>query len=126
TQWYGVQAASFELPSQMEIALAYDKKLSEMNDVTVYGDFENNNYSSDLWKVGAQYAFNNMLFVRVGYNYAPNATKDVTGQTSQIFDWTLGAGINYNLGGVNFTFDYAFQHVLLLTSENVFTVKLGF
>ena len=26
TQWYKVQAASFELPSKMEIALAYDKK----------------------------------------------------------------------------------------------------
>ncbi len=126
TQWYAVEAASFELPSQMEVALAYDKKLGTMNDVTIYGDFENNNYSSDLWKVGAQYAFNNMLFVRAGYNYAPNATKDQTGQTSQIFDWTLGAGLNYNLGGINFTFDYAFQHVLLLTSNNVFTVKLGF
>ncbi len=125
-EWYQVEAASFELPSQMEVALAYDKKLNDMNDVTVFGDFENNNYSTDLYKVGLQYAFNNLIFVRGGYNYAPNAVKDQTGQTSQIFDWTLGAGLNYDLGGVNFTFDYAYQHVLLLTSSNVFTVKLGF
>ena len=126
TQWYDVQAASFELPSQMDVALAYDKKLGEMNDVTIFGDFENNNYSSDVYKFGLQYGFNNMLFLRGGYNYSPNAPKDQTGQTSEIFDYTFGAGINYNLGDVNFTLDYAYEHVLLLTSINVFTVRLGF
>ena len=125
-QWYAVEAASFELPSQMDVALAYDKKLGDMNDVTLYGDFENNNYSSDVYKFGLQYGFDNMLFVRGGYNWAPNAPTDQTGQSSEIFDWTLGAGINYNLGDVNFTLDYAYEHVLLLTSINVFTVRLGF
>jgi hypothetical protein len=126
TQWYDVQAASFELPSQMDVALAYDKKLGEMNDVTIFGNFENNNYSSDVYKFGLQYGFDNMLFLRGGYNYAPNAPKDQTGQTSEIFDYTFGAGLNYNLGEVNFTFDYAYEHVLLLTSINVFSVRLGF
>ena len=123
--WYAVEAASFELPSQMDVALAYDKKLGETNDVTVFADFENNNYSSDVYKFGLQYVFNNMLFLRGGYNWAPNAPKDQTGQTSQIFDWTVGAGINYDLGGVDFTLDYAYEHVLLLTAVNVVTVKFG-
>lgn len=123
--WYAVEAASFELPSQMDVALAYDKKLGESSDVTVFADFENNNYSSDVYKLGLQYVFNNMLFLRGGYNWAPNAPKDQTGQTSQIFDWTVGAGINYDLGGVDFTLDYAYEHVLLLTAINVVTVKFG-
>jgi len=126
TQWYSVEAASFELPSQMEVALAYDKKFSDMNDVSVFADFENNNYSPDLYKFGAQYAFNNMIFVRAGYNYAPNAPKDQLGQISEIFDYTFGAGINYNVGGVDVMFDYAYEHVQVLTANNVFTVKLGF
>lgn len=126
TNWYSVDAASFELPSQMEVALAYDEKLDEANDLTIFGDFENNNYSSDLYKVGVQYSFDNMIFVRGGYNYAPQAPKDATGQSGQIYDWTLGAGLNYNLGGINVTFDYAYRHVVLLTPNNVFTVKLGF
>lgn len=124
--WYSNVAASFELPSQMEVALAYDKKLDEMNDVSVFGDFENNNYSSDVYKVGLQYAFDNLIFVRGGYNFAPQAPKDETGQSAQIYDWSLGAGLNYNFGGVNITFDYAYRHVVLLTPNNVFTVKLGF
>jgi len=126
TQYRQVEAASFELPSQIEVALAYDRKLNDMNDVAVYADFENNNYTSDLYKFGIQYSLNNMIFVRGGYNYAPQAPKDQTGQTSQLYDFTLGAGFNYNLGAFNFTFDYAYQHAVLLTSNNVFTVRLGF
>jgi hypothetical protein len=124
--WFSTVPASFELPSQIEMALAYDRKLNDMNDVTVYGDFENNNYSSDVFKVGLQYAFNNMIFVRGGYNFAPQAPKDVEGQSAQIYDWSLGAGFNYKLGGLDFTFDYAYRHVALLSANNVFTVKLGF
>ncbi len=126
TQWYSVDAASFELPSQMQVGLAYDRQLGDMNRLTVFGNFTNNNYSSDLYNVGVEYAFNNLIFVRGGYNYAPQAPKDQTGQTSQLYDFALGAGINYNLGAFNFTFDYAYQHAVMLSSNNVFTVKLGF
>lgn len=124
SDWFSTVAASFELPSQVDIALAYDNKLGDMNDLTLFGDFENDNYSSDVYKIGIQYAFDNMIFVRGGYNYAPQGPSSLG--IGQIYDYALGAGLNYNLGGVNFTFDYAFQHVRILNSENVFTVKLGF
>ncbi len=125
-QWYDVQAASFELPSELDVALAYDKKLNDMNDVTVFADYQNNNYTFDVYKIGLQYEFDNMLSLRGGYNYVPGNPVDQTGQHLEIFDWTLGAGVNYNLGDVNFTIDYAFEHVLLLSSVNVITVRLGF
>ncbi len=57
TQTYSLVAASSELPSQMEIALAYDYKLDEKNHVALFGDFENNNYSPDVWKIGAEFTF---------------------------------------------------------------------
>jgi len=124
--WFSTVAAPFELPSQMEVALAYEKKLNEANDVTLFGDFENDNYSSDVYKVGLQYSFDNMVFLRGGYNFAPQTGDDPTGASGNIFDYTLGAGFNYNLKAFNFTFDYAYEHVRYFTSENVFTVKLGF
>ncbi|MDE3058662.1 MAG: PorV/PorQ family protein [Bacteroidota bacterium] len=126
TQWYNVQAAAFELPSQMEIALAYDKKLNEMNAISIFSDYENNNYQDDIWKFGAEYSFKSLFFVRGGYNLSPNAPKDPTGKASELYDYTLGAGINYDLGGVNFTLDYAYRHVVFMNANQVFTVKLGF
>lgn len=124
--WYSNVAAPFELPSQMEVGLAYNKVFGKVNDVTLFGDFENNNYSSDLYKIGLQYAFNNLIFLRGGYNFAPNAGTDPTGATAFIFDYTLGAGLNYNLGAFNFTFDYAYEHVRYFSGINTFTVQLGF
>jgi hypothetical protein len=126
TQWYEVQAASFELPSQMQIALAYDKQLNATNNFIVYTNYENNNYQDDIWKFGAEYSFNNLLFIRGGYNLSPNAPNDPLGTTVQLFDYTFGAGINYDVGGVVMAIDYAYRHTIFMVANNVFTVKLGF
>jgi hypothetical protein len=126
TQSYAVVAAPFELPSQMEIGLAYDWKANESNNVTVFTDFENNNYQDDVWKFGAEYSFDKLLFVRGGYNFSPNAPNDPAHRTVQLYDFSLGAGIKYNLGGVDFSFDYAYRHLILMAANNVFSVKLGF
>jgi hypothetical protein len=126
TQNYSVEAAAFELPSQIEIALAYEKKFDETNKITVFTDFENNNYQDDIWKFGAEYAFQDLLFIRGGYNLSPNAPKDPLGTTSQLYDFSVGAGINYDIGGLTMTFDYAYRHTVFMSANNVFTVKLGF
>jgi len=126
TQFYNVQAASFELPSTMQIALAYDKQLDNSNDVVIFSNYENNNYQDDVWKFGAEYGFQNLLFIRGGYNLSPNAPNDPLGKSSELYDYTFGAGINYDVGGVTMTFDYAYRHTQFLTANNVFSVKLGF
>jgi hypothetical protein len=126
TQTYSLVAASAELPSQMEIGLAYDYKIDENLGVSVFSDFENNNYSSDVWKLGAEFSFENLFFLRGGYTFAPNDPVDATGSASYLYDYTLGAGINYDLGGVNVTLDYAFRHLVRMTSNNVISIKVGF
>jgi hypothetical protein len=125
-QIYSLVAASAELPSQMEIALAYDYKLDEQNKVSLFGDFENNNYSTDVWKLGAEFSFENLLFFRGGYTFAPNDPVDITGASSYLYDYTLGAGIKYDVGGVNVTFDYAYRHLARMSSNNVMSIKVGF
>ena len=126
TQTYSLVAATAELPSQMEIALAYDYKLGENNQVSLYGDFENNNYSTDVWKFGAEVDLMNLLFLRGGYTLAPNDPVDATGASSYLYDYTVGAGIKYDLGGVNVSVDYAYRHLVRMSSNNVISVKVGF
>ena len=123
---YSLVAASSELPSQMEIALAYNYKLGEKNQVSLFGDFENNNYSTDVWKFGAEVSLINLLFLRGGYTFAPNDPVDVTGASSYLYDYTAGAGIKYDLGGVNVAVDYAYRHLVRMSSNNVISVKVGF
>ena len=120
-QYYKVEVASFELPTTMEIGLSYDKKIGEMNSVVLAANFENNNYLEDEYKFGAEYGYNNTVFLRGGYDISPKAPAD-----SYIYDYSAGVGVNLDLGGFGFTFDYAYRHVKYFTSNNVVTVGLLF
>lgn len=124
-QTYSLVAATAELPSQMEIALAYNYKLDETYQISLFGDFENNNYSTDVWKLGAEFAFKDLLFLRGGYTFAPNDPVDATGASSYLYDYTAGAGIKYDLGGATIAVDYAFRHLVRMSSNNVISVKIG-
>ena len=124
-QTYSLVASTAELPSQMEIALAYTYKLGEKSQIAAYGDFENNNYSTDVWKFGAEFGFANLLFLRGGYTFAPNDPTDATGASSYLYDYTAGAGVRYDLGGFTVSVDYAFRHLVRMSSNNVISIKIG-
>src|SRR5258707_263447 len=55
-QTYTVKAASFQLPSSMEIGVGYTRKLDEKNSLLVGGNFENNNSSDDVYALCAKYS----------------------------------------------------------------------
>ncbi|MDP1677362.1 MAG: PorV/PorQ family protein [Bacteroidota bacterium] len=120
-QYYKVEAASFELPTTMEIGLAYEKKFGGQHNIMFSSTFQNNNYSTDEYKFGGEYGYNNLLFVRGGYNVNPEADKD-----AQIFDYTFGFGLNFDLAGTVVGFDYAYRHTLFFDANSVVTVTLGF
>ncbi|MDD8017555.1 MAG: PorV/PorQ family protein [Bacteroidota bacterium] len=120
-QLYKVDAAEFDLPSTIEMGLAYERKLDDMNAFSVMTNFQNNNYQADEYKFGAEYAYNNLIFVRGGYLSSPNA--DVN---EYLYDYTFGFGVHYDLGSIDVNVDYAFRHLKYMDSNNVITVKLGF
>lgn len=124
--WYTVSTSGFDLPTSMEIGLGYKQKFGEENALTLSGIFENNNFSNDEYKVGGEFAFQNMLFVRGGYSLSPQSGKDVAGQQSYIYGFTAGLGIAVDLGDVQARLDYAYRDVKYFGGNNVFTVSLGF
>ena len=125
-QLFKVQAATFELPSAMEIGVAYNRKFDDRNSAVIAGNFKNNNSQDDEYSVGAEYNFNNLFFIRGGYAFSPQVDKDPTGERGYIYDYAVGAGIHYDVGGVDLTFDYTFRHVKFFDSNNIVTVKIGF
>ena len=126
TQTYAVQAASSDLPSSLEIGIGYTRKLDEKNAVLVGGMFRNNNYQDDEYNLGAEYGFNNLIFIRGGYTFAPEATKDVDGKNGYIYDYTVGAGLHYLVGDLDLSFDYAFRHMKYFDGNNIVTLRVGF
>ncbi len=100
-----LEAQSFELPSTFEIGIAYDYRVNDQNVLTLATNYRNQNYGLDEVMGGVEYGFNDMFFLRGGYGQAPEGNAD-----DNIFGFTAGAGIKYNLGtSTKLLIDYAYR-----------------
>ena len=116
---YKVDTAPFELPSSFELGFGYQPTLDESNTLMFSGVFQNNNFSDDEWKLGAEYGYNNIFFIRGGYEFSPDAI-------DYLYGFTAGVGINYEVEGFAVRVDYAFRDVQFFDANHVFAVTLGF
>jgi hypothetical protein len=76
--------------------------------------------------LGAEYAYKNNFFVRGGYTFSPETENDASGAKGYIYNWSVGAGVRYNVGGVDLSFDYGYRNVKYFSGNNVFTFMVGF
>lgn len=119
-----VDAASAELPSEIGIGLSYMKKFDEENSVTVSTTFQNNNYTYDDYKIGLEYTFKDILYIRGGYLFSPQSN-DATPNIFQ--NYTLGIGVNLKqFSDIDLSVDYAYVPVKYFDGNHVFAISLGF
>ncbi len=129
---FQVQAASFELPSTIEIGVAYTIDVADQNVVNVATAFQSNNFGTDQYNFGAEYDYNDQFFLRGGYSLSESTTDDsvpLSDKTSFLYGFTAGAGVHTLVGEVDLRFDYAFRNVDFSEAfgdNHIFSVKLGF
>jgi hypothetical protein len=117
---YKVEAASADLPSTIEIGLGYTRPLNELSALTLTGLFQNNNFSDDEYRFGAEYAYRNLFFVRGGYAFSP-----VGGDHEYVYGSSAGAGIRTEVAGIEISVDYAYREVRYLKGNHVFSLAMG-
>ena len=122
TQFYKIDAASFELPSQLEIGTSYTYLFDESYKGTIAASFQNNNFANDEYRFGGEFVFNNLFFLRGGYAYV---SENSDNSDESIWGPTFGLGVNIDTG-VNIIVDYAYRTVDYFDANHMFTVKLGF
>lgn len=118
------EAATFELPSTVEIGLAYTAPMADNLNGTICGSFTNNNLFLDEYRLGGEigYAIEKVqLFARVGANMLPQAETD-----GNIFGPTYGAGLSYAATGIDITIDYAYRTVKFFEANQVMCLRVGF
>ncbi|GIK59188.1 MAG: PorV/PorQ family protein [Ignavibacteriota bacterium] len=120
-QYYKIDAAAFELPSTFEIGVGYKPVIDEMNTLQLSTTFQNNNFSPDEYKLGAEYGYNNLFFLRAGYQGGLEVES-----TDYIFGFTAGAGLNYAFEGISVKVDYAYRDVEYFDGNHIFALTLGF
>jgi hypothetical protein len=119
--FYKVDAAPFELPSNFQLGLGYAPVLDEMNFLQFSGIYQNNNFSGDEYKLGGEYGYNDLFFVRAGYQFAPQLDSD-----AYLYGFSAGVGINYEVENFGLKVDYAFRDVEFFDANHVIAITLGF
>ncbi|OGU32799.1 MAG: hypothetical protein A2057_06270 [Ignavibacteria bacterium GWA2_35_9] len=120
-QYYKVDAASYELPSVFQIGFGYKPKIDEYNSLQTSISFQNNNFSDDEYRLGLEYGYKEIFFVRGGYSLAPEAVQD-----DYIYGLTAGIGINYELNNLDLKVDYAYRDTRYFDGNHVVSLSVGF
>ncbi len=121
-QFYKIDAASFELPSQLEMGLAYEANITDQFKGVISTMFQNNNFSDDEYRFGAELSFKDMLYLRGGYTYVQEA---VGNEEEFLFGPSFGIGVKMP-GSLGISVDYAYRTVRYFNANHMVTVKLGF
>ncbi len=123
TQTYRIEAEPFELPSQIDIGLAYKASFNDNFTSIFSSSFQNNNFLNDHYKFGLELSYDEMLFLRGGYTLANERTN--VGADDNIFGPSFGAGFVIK-GDVDIIFDYAYRTVDYFDDNQVFGLKVAF
>jgi hypothetical protein len=121
-----LQSTSFELPTYLQLGAAYDIKISEKAEATLVGTYQSNNFSTDEYRLGAECRVGTHLALRGGFQgQAP--LKESDRQGDYLYNFSYGAGINFNLGDRPVSFDWSGTHVGQFFDDNQqFSLHLAF
>lgn len=118
-----------ELPSLFEIGLGYDFSPMEKTTLSFNGAFRHANFSTDQILVGIEANYNDILFLRGGYEYGLTVDEDPLGETDYMFGPAFGFGLVQPLSGtMSIAFDFAYRMWAADYFDNnmYFTAKLLF
>ena len=88
---YDLRAATFELPSLLNIGVSYDFYLQSIHRLSVVGNFTSHSFSRDEVGAGLEYCFNEILYLRGSYKIEVGTT--AVGSSDQSVYEGLSAGL---------------------------------
>jgi len=105
------RSARAELPSLLNIGLAYDYHINDMHRVTFAGTFISNSFTKDQGIFGVEYAFRKMFHLRGGFLYEKGITSD-TDRTTVFTGPSAGLSVDLPFGPEkknSFAIDYGYR-----------------
>ncbi|HMN88849.1 MAG TPA: PorV/PorQ family protein [Saprospiraceae bacterium] len=124
---YEQRAASFELPSLLNIGLSYDFLLPGNNRITAVGNFTANSFSRDEIGGGLEYSLNELFMLRAGYRYEMGADEII--QSSLYTGPSAGASVELPLSKENkktrLGIDYAYRQTRVWNGTHNLSVRIS-
>lgn len=105
----------YALPQLFNVGIAIDPYSVEDHRVTLITSVNDPNDNDTQINLGAEYAFQEMIYLRGGYkmNYEEQG-------------FSFGVGLNYEVAGIETQFNYGFSAFGILGSINFLSLKAGF
>lgn len=108
---YDQRAATFELPSVLNIGASYDINLDTRNRISILGNFTSNSFSRDAVGAGLEYSFKDIFMLRGAYRYDLGSNQDVI--SNNVYSG-LAAGVSLEVpfsekNDTRFAIDYAYR-----------------
>lgn len=105
-----MRAERYELPSMVNIGVAYDFLLSENSKLTANGQFISNSFTQDQFGFGAEFNWRERVQLRAGYQYEQDVTNADTRLTA-ITGPAAGLSLQIPAGGNGsiIGFDYSYK-----------------
>ena len=113
-----IDAASQELPSMLNFGASYTRDFAQGLSASVLGNFRSNSSSADQYSGALEIGYQNLVFIRGGFELRDDM--DLTFYEG----WNVGGGVNYDLGGIRLSADYAYRPVQYFDGVNLFTASV--
>ncbi len=122
---YNQRAATFELPSVLNIGASYDLHVNARNRLTVLGNFTSNSFSRDAIGGGVEYAFNEVFMLRGAYKYDLGSNLDPV--INNVYSG-LSAGVSLEVpfsenNNTTFAVDYAYRATSTWNGSHNLTIR---
>lgn len=122
------RAASYELPSALNIGGSYDIFAGDRNRITLIGNFTANSFSQDQIGGGLEYSFNEMFQVRGGYKYEVGNVAEGNEGESIYSGVSAGATIKVPINKENkndLAIDYAYRQTNLFDDTHNIAIRIN-
>jgi hypothetical protein len=119
TDFYNLESSNDKLPSTFNMSLSYS-----FSGTTLGMTYTSHNFLYDELNLGVEYALMDMAYFRAGYTN-PLLEEDSSLDGETLFSMNFGAGLKYNVMGLDLVIDYTFRNQSEdFNSSNV--LSLGF
>ena len=104
------RSSELELPALLNIGMSYDINI-QRHRITGAGTFTSNSFQKDQYRLGGEYAYNELFMIRMGYTYEEGITTPST-RTTALRGPSAGFTIELPMGdnGSTFGLDYSYRH----------------
>lgn len=122
------RSAEFELPSALNIGMSYDFNFTDINRITLLGNFTSNSFARDQLGGGIEYSLNDMFMLRAAYKVEVGLSAEREAEKSVYSGLSAGVSLEVPLkreSANRFGIDYAYRATQPFSGTHNISIRIA-